>query len=245
MKMSVSLVQKVAVITGAGGGIGHAIAEKLAQQGMNIVLLGGNNLEKLEKTRIVVEKYSRCLMLPGNLTNLDFISDSVKKAVGFFGQIDVLINNAGVAQNTPFEEISIEEFDRIMAINLRVPFFLTRETITFLKKSSSATIINIASVVAHSGYPQQSIYTASKHALLGMTKSIAREYYKEGIRVHALCPGGVYTDMVKVSRPDLTPDGMIMPEEIADAVLFLLQNRGNAVIDEIIMHRMNKEPFLI
>lgn len=245
MKMSVSLVQKVAVITGAGGGIGHAIAEKLAQQGMNIVLLGGNNLEKLEKTRIVVEKYSRCLMLPGNLTELDFIAGSVKKAVGFFGQIDVLINNAGVAQNTPFEEISIEEFDRIMAINLRVPFFLTRETITFLKKSSSATIINIASVVAHSGYPQQSIYTASKHALLGMTKSIAREYYKEGIRVHALCPGGVYTDMVKVSRPDLTPDGMIMPEEIADAVLFLLQNRGNAVIDEIIMHRMNKEPFLI
>ena len=245
MKMSVSLVQKVAVITGAGGGIGHAIAEKLAQQGMNIVLLGGNNLEKLEKTRIVVEKYSRCLMLPGNLTELDFIAGSVKKAVGFFGQIDVLINNAGVAQNTPFEEISIEEFDRIMAINLRVPFFLTRETITFLKKSPSATIINIASVVAHSGYPQQSIYTASKHALLGMTKSIAREYYKEGIRVHALCPGGVYTDMVKVSRPDLTPDGMIMPEEIADAVLFLLQNRGNAVIDEIIMHRMNKEPFLI
>ena len=118
MKMSVSLVQKVAVITGAGGGIGHAIAEKLAQQGMNIVLLGGNNLEKLEKTRIVVEKYSRCLMLPGNLTELDFIAGSVKKAVGFFGQIDVLINNAGVAQNTPFEEISIEEFDRIITDDL-------------------------------------------------------------------------------------------------------------------------------
>ena len=76
-----------------------------------------------------------------------------------------------------------------------------------------------------------------------MTKSIAREYYKENIRVHAISPGGVYTDMVKISRPDLSPEGMIMPEDIADTVWFLLANRTNAVIDEICLHRVNKEPF--
>ena len=90
----------------------------------------------------------------------------------------------------------------------------------------------------------QSIYSASKHALLGMSKSIAREYYKENIRVHAICPGGVYTDMVKISRPDLSADGMIMPEDVAETVYFFLANRNsNAVIDEILMHRVSKEPF--
>ncbi|MBO4345112.1 MAG: SDR family oxidoreductase, partial [Victivallales bacterium] len=104
---------------------------------------------------------------------------------------------------------------------------------------------NIASVVSHAGYPLQSAYVASKHALLGLTKSVAAEYYKENIRVHAIAPGGVYTDMVKVSRPDLTPDGMIMPEDIADIILFFLKNRGNAVVDEILVHRVNKQPFLV
>ena len=93
------------------------------------------------------------------------------------------------------------------------------------------------------GYPLQSAYSASKHAMLGWTKSLARECYRDNIRVHAVCPGGVYTDMVKLSRPDLTPEGMIMPEDIAEIVMFFLNNRSNAVIDEICVHRMNKEPF--
>ena len=78
-----------------------------------------------------------------------------------------------------------------------------------------------------------------------MTKSLAAEYYQENIRVHAIAPGGVYTNMVKVSRPDLTGEGMIQPEEIADIIEFLLKHRGNAVIDEILVHRVNKQPFLV
>lgn len=239
------LKDKVVLLTGAGGGIGRATAEKLAQCGMKIILFGGNNVEKLKQTQEIVEKYSAGLAIPGDLTNPDIIRTGVQKAAAHFGGIDVLINNAGVAQNTAFEDISLEEFDKIMAINLRTPFILTQQVLPYLKNSSSATIINIASVVSHAGYPQQSIYTASKHALLGMTKSVAREYYKDNIRVHAIAPGGVYTDMVKVSRPDLTPDGMILPSDIADIVHFFLANRGNAVIDEIIVHRVGKEPFLV
>ena len=239
------LKDKVVLLTGAGGGIGRAIAEKLAQCGMKIILFGGNNVEKLKQTQEIVEKYAACLAIPGDLTNPDFIRTGVQKAAANAGGIDVLINNAGVAQNTAFEDISLEEFDKIMAINLRTPFILTQQVLPYLKKSESATIINIASVVSHAGYPQQSIYTASKHALLGMTKSIASEYYKDNIRVHAIAPGGVYTDMVKVSRPDLTSDGMILPSDIADIVHFFLAHRGNAVIDEIIVHRVGKEPFLV
>ena len=239
------LQDKVVVLTGAGGGIGRATAEKLASCGMKTVLFGGNNLEKLQKTRQIVEKYAESLLIAGDLTDPDFIERAVTETVRHFGRIDVLINNAGVAQNAAFEDISLEEFDRILAINLRAPFVLTQKVLPYLKKSDAATIINIASVVSHAGYPRQSIYTASKHALLGMTKSLAAEYYKENIRVHAIAPGGVYTDMVKVSRPDLTPEGMILPQDIAGIVHFFLANRGNAVIDEIIVHRAGKEPFLV
>jgi 3-oxoacyl-[acyl-carrier protein] reductase len=241
--MNADLKNKVVVLTGAGGGIGRAVAEKLALEKMNLILLGGNNIEKLQASAENVRKYSSCTVLPGDLTSQEFIEKSIEFITGQFGAVDVLINNAGVAQNTKFEDVSIEEFDRIITVNVRVPFLLTQKILPLLRKSETPTIINVASVVSHSGYPMQSIYSASKHALLGMTKSIAREYYKENIRVHAICPGGVYTDMVKLSRPDLSSEGMIMPDDIANLVYFFLANRTNAVIDEIILHRANKEPF--
>ena len=243
--MKISLENKVAILTGGGGGIGRAAAEKLARLKMHVVLLGGNRQETLAETGKLVKKYSSCTIIPGNLTDFTFLDTAVKEIIDRCGKADVLINNAGVAQNTPFEQISIEEFDRIMAINAKVPFFLTQKLLPYLKKSDHATVINIASVVSHAGYPLQSAYTASKHALLGFTKSLAREYFKDNIRVHAICPGGVYTDMVKISRPDLTSEGMIRPEEIADIIAFFLENRGNAIIDEILVHRSSKEPFSV
>lgn len=239
------LVNKVAVITGAGGGIGRATAVMLAKKQVKLALLGGNNLANLQETCDLAQKYTECMMIPGDLTQEEFIQDSINKVIETFDGIDILINNAGAAQSTPFEEITLQEFDRIMAINLRTPFMLTQKALPYLKKSEAATIINIASVVSHAGYPLQSIYTASKHALLGMTKSLAAELYKENIRVHAISPGGVYTNMVKISRPDLTGEGMIQPEEVAEILEFLLTHRGNAVIDEILLHRVNKQPFLV
>ena len=239
-----NLSGQVAVLTGAGGGIGRAAAEKLAQEKMKIVLLGGNRLEKLEETRSLVMQYTDCLMLPGDLTDQAFLDEGVARVIQQYGRTDVLINNAGMALNCSFEDVSEDQFDKIMKINVKAPYFLTQKLIPSLKKSNSATIINISSVVGHAGYPFQSAYTASKHALLGFTKSLASEYYQAGIRVHAICPGGVYTDMVKIARPDLTDEGMILPEDIADIIYFFLAHRGNAVVDEIIVHRVNKEPFL-
>lgn len=235
-----------AIVTGAGGGIGNAIAVALAKEGVNVVLFGGRKVEKLEKTAKEVESYGvNSLIVSGELTNDDFLSDGINKVIERFGGVDILINNAGVAQNASVEQTTAEEFDKIMAINVRVPYLLTKKVLPYLKKSKRASVINIASVVSHAGYPNQSAYTASKHALLGFTKSLASEVYQDGIRVHAISPGGVYTDMVKISRPDLTADGMIVPNDISDIVMFLLKNRGNAVIDEIIVHRLNKQPFLV
>jgi short-subunit dehydrogenase len=157
--------------------------------------------------------------------------------------VDILINNAGVAHSTPFESVTEAEYDKIMTVNARAPYFMTQRLLPALRSSSSPTIINVSSAVAKMGYPLQSVYSMSKHALLGFSESLAKEVYKEGIRVHALCPGGVYTDMIKISRPDLSQEGMIMPEDIADIVEFLLTHRSNAVIDEICVHRAGKTPF--
>ena len=243
--MKQDLTGKIAVVTGAGGGIGRATAVRLAQEKMKIVLFGGNNLGKLDETRRLVEQQTECLAVPGNLTDLRMMDAMFEKLIDAWDGLDVLVNNAGMAINAPFAETTVEQFDAIMAINVRVPYFLTQKAIPYLKRSQAATVINIASVVAHAGYPGQSAYAASKHALLGFTKSLAAEHYNDNIRVHAITPGGVYTDMVKIARPDLTPDGMIMPEDIAEIIAFFLLNRGNAVVDEIIVHRMNKQPFLV
>lgn len=243
--MEITLKNRTAILTGAGGGIGRATALKLAEAGVKLILLGGKNTAKLEETGKLVSEYTSCIMLPGDLTDTDFLAGAVKKAAEYTGVIDILINNAGIAANASFEDITLTEFDRIMAINVRTPFFLMQQTLPYLKKSQAGSIINIASVVAHAGYPMQSPYVASKHALLGLTKSVAAEYYRDNIRVHVISPGGVYTDMVKLTRPDLQPDGMIMPEDIAETVYFLLANRTNAVIDEILLHRAGKEPFLV
>jgi len=243
--MPQNLAGLTAIVTGAGGGIGHATAVKLAAEGVNVVLFGGHNLDKLEATRQEVEKHSQCLVLPGDLAETAEYPQMLAQVEKTFGGLDILVNNAGLALNEPFAEISEETYDRIMTINVRVPFFLAQKCLPLLRKSTRASIINIASVVSHAGYPRQSVYVASKHALLGFTKSLAAECYQDNIRVHAIAPGGVYTDMVKISRPDLTPDGMILPEDIADLVLFFLANRSNAVVDEIIVHRVNKQPFLV
>ena len=244
--MPQNLAGLTAIITGAGGGIGHATAVRLAAEGMNIVLFGGHNLDKLNATREAVEKLAApCLMLPGDLADTSAYPTMLAQVEQQFGGLDVLVNNAGLALNEPFADISEETYDRIMTINVRVPFFLTQKCLPLLRRSPRASVINIASVVSHAGYPQQSVYVASKHALLGFTKSLAAECYQDNIRVHAIAPGGVYTDMVKISRPDLTPEGMILPEDVADLVFFLLANRSNAVIDEILVHRVNKQPFLV
>lgn len=231
---------KVCIITGAGGGIGSAIAQALFALDFKLVLMG-RSLDKLKNTA----KDRDCLILPGDICDDDYVKKAVARTVEVYGGIDILINNAGVAQSQSFEDITMEEYDRIMNTNVRAPFLMCQSALPYLEKSDCGTVINIASVTAHKGYALQSVYSASKHALLGFTKSLSKEYYKKGVRAHVISPGGVFTDMVKVSRPDLSSEGMILPEDIAETVLYLLKMRNSAcVADEIELHRETKEPFM-
>lgn len=235
---------RTAIVTGASGGIGTALCKKLAGYGMNLVLVGRNK-EKLEELSEKIRDHGgNSSVCAGDLTQMGFAQQIVDHAINTFGSIDVLINNAGLSHRCSVEEMTEDQFDQIMQVNVRAPYFLTQKALPELKKSKAATIINICSVVAHKGYPMQSVYAASKHALLGWSKSLANEVYKDNVRVHVISPGSVYTDMIAMVRPDLSSEGMILPEDIADIAGFYLEHRHtNAVIDEIEVHRVTKEPF--
>lgn len=235
---------KTAIVTGASGGIGGAVCEKLASLQMNQVITG-RKMDVLEKISAkACGLGAEVMACAGDVTDSAFRKSLVQNAVERFGSLDVVINCAGIAQNQHFEEVTEEDYDRIMNLNAKAPYFLCQAALPELRKSSCATIINITSVVAHKGYPFQSAYAASKHALTGFSKSLANEVYKENVRVHLISPGGVYTPMVALARPDLTPDMVSLPEDIANIAAFYLEMReANAIVDEIQVHRSGKEPF--
>lgn len=234
---------RVILITGAGGGIGSALARRLAAPGTALVLLGRNPEKLAAVAALAAQQGAQTLTLAGDLTDDSYAADCVRAAAAHFGGLDVLINNAGMTLSCPLADTPMEQYDRIMAINARAPYLMCQLALPLLRKSDCAAILNIASVVAHKGYPLQSAYAASKHALIGLSKSLANEVYAEGIRVHVISPGAVFTDMVRISRPDLSEEGMILASDIADAVEYLLTHRTNAVIDEIQLHRAGKAPF--
>ena len=240
--MAVQASEKVVLLTGASGGIGRAIALRLSADGMRLAMCG-RNAGRLQETAGATGRADEHLILVGDLTDEAHLAACVRRTVEAYGHLDALVNCAGLAMNKPLEETTAEEYDRIMSINARTPYLLCRLALPELRRSQEATIVNIGSVVAHTGYAMQSAYTASKHALLGMTRALAKEVWRDGIRVHIVSPGGVDTDMIRVARPDLAA-GMIPPETVADTVSFLIGFRGRAVIDEIQMHREGKEPFL-
>ena len=235
---------KTAIVTGASGGIGTAVSRKLSSMGMN-VLITGRKKDALDALAAELEAAGgRLLVCAGDLTESSFVKGLPGAALEHFGSLDVLVNCAGLAQNQHFEEVTEEDYDRIMNLNARAPYFLCQASLPALRSSDCATIINITSVVAHKGYPFQSAYAASKHAMAGFSKSLVNEVYKDNIRVHLISPGGVYTQMVAVSRPDLKPEMVSLPEDIAEVAAFYLKMRGaNAIVDEIQVHRSGKEPF--
>jgi NAD(P)-dependent dehydrogenase (short-subunit alcohol dehydrogenase family) len=141
------------------------------------------------------------------------------------------------------EQTSTQDWDGLFAVNTRAPFILCREALPLLRKAPKAYIINIASVVGVKCYALQSAYTASKHALRGMTKSLAEELRGTNVRVHSICPGGIDTDMIGTIRPDIKKEDLMQPEEIAELVLYLVTHKGNAVIDELHIRRAASAPW--
>ena len=234
---------RIAIVTGAGRGIGRSIALTLARAGARVSLAARTEVQ-LEAVRAEIEAIGgQAVCYPLDISREADVMRLVKGTVDHFGRIDIVVNNAGVGVYGPLEQTSTASWDHLMAVNARGPFLLCREAIPYLRKNRRSFIVNISSVMGVKGYPNQAAYTASKHAILGMSKVLAKEVHQEGIRVHVICPGGVDTDLVGQARPDLNRAELIAPQEIADVVLFLVTQRGNAAIDEVHVRRDTTLPW--
>ena len=241
--MKKRLAGKVAIVTGASRGIGRAISIALAKEGATVVL-AARSIQKLQQTaRQVTKAGGKAQIVVTELTDEESIKNIVRVTKEKFGRLDILVNNAGVTHSAKLDQTETKDWDYCMQVNARAPFILCREALPLLRKAKAGYIINIASVVGVKGYPLQSAYTASKHALRGMTISLAEELKGSNIRVHLLCPGGVDTELVQKVRPDIKKDELIKPEEIAELVVYLVTHKGNAVIDELHIRRATAAPW--
>jgi len=238
-----SLQNKVAIITGASRGIGEAIAMACAKEGADVGLLARSEAD-LEAVAEGARAHGvKALPLVTDVSDEAQVQSAMAQIKATWGRIDVLVNCAGIGVFAPIAETSTDDWDRVMAVNARGPFLVCREAVPLLPRDGQACILNVASVVGVKGYVHQGAYTASKHALMGLTKVLSQELQPEGIRVHALCPGGVDTDLVTKARPDLDTSVLMTPDEVARIAMFLIQQPGNAIIDQINVRRAVSSPW--
>lgn len=232
--------KKVAIITGAGQGIGKAIARRLAKDGMNIAI-ADINLETAQAAadEIAKEFGGEAMAIKCNVSQEEEVNAAVQAVLDRFGTIDVLVNNAGVLSlKKPFVEYTKADWDKLFSINFMGDVFFCKAVIPTLKEKKSGRIINMSSQSAETGGMAASpVYSATKAAVWCMSKSLANELGAFGINVNAVAPGLIATEMTKNAgyRDDMVPLGRLgTPEDVADAVAFLAGNDGRYVTGMIL-----------
>jgi 3-oxoacyl-[acyl-carrier protein] reductase len=238
-----SLAGKTILVTGAGRGIGRAIALALAAQDADVLLSARNHDQLKQVAGEIHDAGGIAHVFPVDIAHEDQVIELFDRIGNQFDRLDAVVNNAGIGLFGPLADFSTEAFDRIMQVNLRGTFLCCREAVKLMIPQQGGYIINISSVVGVKGYANQSAYSASKHGIMGMSKALAKEAQPHGIRVSAILPGGVDTDLVGDARPDLNRAELIAPEDVAAAVLFLLTLSDRAAVDQILIRRPNSTPF--
>jgi 3-oxoacyl-[acyl-carrier protein] reductase len=238
-----NLKDKVVLVTGASKGIGKNLSIALAKEGATTILTSRNK-EALEKTQKEIElSGGKALAIPADISKEEELSELFNKIREHFGRLDILINNAGIIITGEIADFPLKDYDAMMQTNLRAVFICCQQALKFMLPQKSGYIINIASVAGFKGYAGQAAYTASKHGVMGITKSLAAEVYKDGIFVSAILPGGVDTELLWYARPDIDRTALISTQDIANTVLYLLHLSDTAWVDEIYIHRRNAQPF--
>ncbi len=219
-----SLQNKNALITGAGKGIGKAVALALAAEGTNVILLARTAAD-LEQTAAEAQAFGvKTLTLIADIADINSVNQAVNKALAEFKTIDILINNAGVGRFGKFLDLTPEEFENIIKVNLMGVYYATRAVLPGMIEQQSGDIVNISSTAGLKGAALTSAYSASKFAVLGLTESLMQEVRKHNIRVTALTPSTVATDMAKdLNLTDGNPEKVMQAEDVAELIVAQLK----------------------
>ena len=238
------LNNKVTIITGGSRGIGFATAEKFLQEGAVVILTASSQASADKAVAKLQEKYPDRTVagIAPNLSDLESVRNGFREVIDRFGRVDILVNNAGVSESTPFQQYTEETFDKVMDLNVKGVFNASRAIVDHMAERGSGVILNTSSMVSITGQPSGFAYPASKFAVNGLTVSLARELGPKGIRVNAVAPGIIETDMMKAVPKEII-DPMIarvplrrlgQPEDIANAFLFLASEEASYITGVIL-----------
>ncbi|KGM46282.1 SDR family NAD(P)-dependent oxidoreductase [Neobacillus niacini] len=226
---------KTAIITGGGSGFGREAALKLAQKGVNISVVDLSKEKGEETVQLCEELGSAAIFIQADVSKVEDVKKYVNETVGRFGKIDLFFNNAGISgSGVRTLDCSEEEFDAIVNVNLKGVFYGLKYVVTEMLKTGGGAIVNTASLGGLVGMPTLGAYSATKHAVIGLTKTIAGEYGRENIRINAIAPGTNETPMVKAfptdaikAMADAVPMGRLgQPHEVGNVVAFLLSDEA-------------------
>ena len=222
MQTAPSIKGRTAIVTGAGRGIGRAIALRLAAAGTKVAIVS-RTLDQLNETRQLIERSGgRALAVVADITKVDDVSRLVEETRSAFGGVDILVNCAGFASVATIEHMEPAVFDALVATNVRAVFLCCRQVWPFMAKSGSGAIVNISSVAAYDPFPGLGAYGATKAFVNAYTKALADEGKPLGIRVYGVAPGAVETDMLRSSFPDYPANQTLDPDDVAALVETLL-----------------------
>ena len=230
------LKNKNIIVTGATGGIGNSIVEKLNEYGANILATGTRE----EKLNDLKSKFRNIKVLKFDISESSKIEDFIENASSDLGGIDCIVNNAGITKDNLAIRMSTEEWKKVIDVNLTATFLLNKFAIKKMLKNKKGKIINITSVVGHTGNLGQSNYTASKAGIIAMSKSLAAEYAKKNINVNCISPGFIKSPMTEkldvkfkeIILSKIPSDRLGEPEDVANAVLFLASNQSDYINGE-------------
>lgn len=246
------LAGRHAVVTGAGRGIGAAIAAQLAAQGATLTLMG-RTAAVLEATAKTLPDSARARVVTCDVADAASVSAAFESARAGLGAISILVNNAGQAESAPFAKTTLDQWQRMLAVNLTGTFLCTQAVLADVQASGHGRIVNIASTAGQRGYAYVSAYVAAKHGVIGLTRSLALELAARGVTVNAVCPGYTETDIVRESIDRIVartgrsaeealaelvkgnPQGrLITPDEVANAVVWLCSDSASSITGQAI-----------
>lgn len=242
MESTQSIVDWVALVTGGGTGIGRGIALALARQGANIVVCGRRKPPLEETVETIWQLGGGAQAVQGDVSKPEDVDRVVKFTLDTYGGVDILVNNAGIGGGMSIHTHEIDDWDQVMAVNLRGPFLTSRAVLPIMRSKKRGHIIQISSESGIEYYPGDGAYGVSKHALNALGEYIQRENQDLGIRVDTICPGMVVSEMTNNS-PGLDHEKCLYPEDIGDLVVWLVTRRPNVKIGRPILIQTMENPW--